>query len=421
MKRPLNFLHLTTFYPPYSFGGDAMYIYRLSHALGDEGHHVDVINDYDSYHLLHRSKPEIVFDEHPNVKRHDLRSGFGLFSPVITHQTGKPYLKYRKINEVLSSKKFDVIHFHNISLLGPEILSIAPPHNSPIKLYTTHEHWLICPTHVLWKYNRRACEKPDCFGCTILAGRPPQIWRYTGLLEKTSRQVDRFVSPSQFTAFKHAERGFPQAVGHLPYFIERADDDWKNPGQAPQTKPYFLFVGRLEKIKGLDTLIDIWEKVPNYDLLVAGSGNEEEKLRKRAANNARIKFLGPLPQNVLGSYYYHALATLVPSVTYETFGIILVESFARKTPVIVRDLGALPEIVNESQGGFVYSSDQDLLTAINRIAESQELRTQLGENGYAAFLQKWSKAAHLELYLNLLWEIAIKKYGFIPWEEEHIS
>ncbi len=169
MSRPLNFLHLTTFYPPYSFGGDAMYIYRLSHALGDEGHHVDVINDYDSYHMLHRSQPEITFDEHPNVKRHDLRSGYGLLSPVLTHQTGKPYLKYRKINEVLASKKFDVIHFHNISLLGPEILSIEPAPNSPIKLYTTHEHWLICPTHVLWKYNRRACEKPDCFGCTILA------------------------------------------------------------------------------------------------------------------------------------------------------------------------------------------------------------------------------------------------------------
>ena len=37
MNRPLNFLHLTTFYPPYSFGGDAMYIYRLAHVLGDAG------------------------------------------------------------------------------------------------------------------------------------------------------------------------------------------------------------------------------------------------------------------------------------------------------------------------------------------------------------------------------------------------
>ncbi len=164
-------------------------------------------------------------------------------------------------------------------------------------------------------------------------------------------------------------------------------------------------------------MIDIWEEIPDYDLLVAGSGTEESNLREHAANNPRVNFLGPLPQNELGNYYYHALATLVPSLTYETFGIILVESFARKTPVIVRDLGALPEIVHESQGGFVYSTDQELLSAINRMAESQELRTQLGENGYAAFLQKWSKAAHLKLYFELLQEIALKKYGMIPWEK----
>ena len=113
MKRPLNFLHLTTFYPPYSFGGDAMYIYRLSHALGDEGHHVDVIHDIDSFHLLHPSEPEISFDEHPNVRRYGLRSRYGRLSPLLTHQTGQPYLKQDQIKEIL--RPYDVIHYHNIS------------------------------------------------------------------------------------------------------------------------------------------------------------------------------------------------------------------------------------------------------------------------------------------------------------------
>ena len=44
MSRPLRFLHFTTFYPPYSFGGDAMYLYRLAHALGDAGHDIDVLS-----------------------------------------------------------------------------------------------------------------------------------------------------------------------------------------------------------------------------------------------------------------------------------------------------------------------------------------------------------------------------------------
>jgi hypothetical protein len=76
MNRPLNFLHLTTFYPPYSFGGDAMYLYRLSHALGDAGHQVDIIHCIDSYHLLHPAEPGIAFVGHPNVTTHGLRSGY---------------------------------------------------------------------------------------------------------------------------------------------------------------------------------------------------------------------------------------------------------------------------------------------------------------------------------------------------------
>src|SRR5262245_18863905 len=206
MSRPLNFLHLTTFYPPYSFGGDAMYLYRLCHMLGDLGHHCDVVHCVDSYHLLHPGEPEIRFADHPNVKVHGLRSGWGLLSPLLTQQTGRPFLKGRRIRAIADSRPYDVIHYHNISLLGPKVLALRPAQGRPVKMYTTHEHWLICPTHVLWKYNRRACEKPDCLRCTLHARKPPQVWRYTGLLRRMSKHVDQFVSPSRFTAGMHAQR-----------------------------------------------------------------------------------------------------------------------------------------------------------------------------------------------------------------------
>ena len=67
MSRPLNFLHLTTFYPPYSFGGDAVQLYRLAHAQAESGHHVDVIHCVDSYHLLHPGPPPVEYAEHPQV------------------------------------------------------------------------------------------------------------------------------------------------------------------------------------------------------------------------------------------------------------------------------------------------------------------------------------------------------------------
>jgi glycosyltransferase involved in cell wall biosynthesis len=418
MSRPLNFLHLSTFYPPYSFGGDAMYIHRLAHALGDAGHHVDVIHGLDSYYLLHPAEPEIPFTGHPNVTTHGLRSGYGWLSPLLTHQTGRAYLKRKRIRAILNSKRYDVIQYHNISLLGPEVLTYEPDYDRAIKLYMTHEHWLICPLHVLWKFNSRPCEKPECLRCTILAKRPPQIWRYTGLLARASQHVDQFVSPSRFTATMHAERRFPQPVAHLPYFIERADSDWQHPGPRPQESPYFLFVGRLEVIKGLHTLIELWKQVNDYDLLVAGTGTREQALRAQAASNPRVKFLGPLPQRELGPLYFHALACLVPSITYETFGMICIEAFARKTPVIARDVGALPEVIHDSGGGFVYRTNADLLGALRRIARSPALRSQLGHDGYCAFRKWWSTEAHLALYFDWLRKIATRKFGYIPWEKD---
>lgn len=393
-----------------------MYLYRLSHALGEAGHRVDVVHCIDAYRLLHPVEPEVEFEGHPNVVPHGLKTGYGWLSPLYTHQTGRLGLKRKYITQLLNSNPYDVMHYHNISLLGPEVLTLAPSQRQVVKMYTAHEHWLICPMHVLWKYNRRLCDQPDCFRCMILSKRPPQIWRYTNLLKQTSSHVDQFVSPSRFTALMHRERGFPRPMAQIPDFMDRVDEDWKMPGPRPQEKPYFLFVGRLEPIKGLQTLIHAWDGLTDFDLLVIGTGDQEKELRAQAGSNSCIKFLGKLPQRDLGAFYYHALACMVPSVTYETFGMVIIEAFARKTPAIVRDLGALPEIIHDSGGGVVYRTQEELLGAIHRIAGSQAFRDELGEKGYRAFVEHWSTEAHLKRYLELLRQIATKKFGVVPWE-----
>lgn len=416
MPRALKFLYFTTFYPPYSFGGDAVYLHRVAHALAEEGHTVDIVHCVDSYHLLHPAEPEVRYAEHPNVIRHELRHPAGWLSPLVTHQTGHPLLNRSRIQKIVDSKPFDVVHFHNISLLGPGILRYAAPNPNCVRLYTTHEHWLVCPMHVLWKFDERACEKPDCLACTLRGKRPPQLWRYTGALRRNAARVHRFLSPSLFTSRMHARRGFPYPVDTLPYFLDRTDGDWHNPAPRPQLKPYFLFVGRLERIKGLHTLIDAWNQGSmQEDLLVAGTGAAEAELRQQAASNPRIRFLGPQNQRALAALYTHAVATIVPSVTYETFGIILIESFARKTPVIVRDLGALPEVVEQSGGGFVYSTDDEMLAAARRLAASPALRSDLGEKGYQEFLRSWTRQAHLQCYARHINEI---RRGFFGDSEE---
>ena len=415
MPRPLNFCMITTFYPPFSFGGDAIYLYRLCGQLARAGHQVDVIHCADSYRLFQPEPSWRDFPVLPGITVHTLRSGLGPLSPLLSHQTGYPLLKTAAIRRVFTSRRLDVIHYHNISLFGPGVLELRPPYDGWIKLYTMHEHWLVCPMHVLWKYNRRACEKPDCLRCTLVSQRPPQLWRYAGLRDRAARAVDQFLSPSRFTRDMHHRRGFPFPIEPLPYFLDRADQDWQTPGPPPHSRPYFLFVGRLEKIKGAQELIPRFAGPGDYDLLISGSGAHEPELRRLAAESSRVKFLGWVPPDRLGAYYRHALAVLVPSLTYETFGIIIIEAFARKTPVIVRDLGALPEVVQDSGGGFVYSTPEELGRAMETLARQPSLRQETGEKGYQAFCRLWSAEPHLERYFHLLGEAACRKFGRVPW------
>ncbi len=416
--RPLNFCMITTFFPPYSFGGDAIYLYRLCNELARAGHQVDVIHCADSYRLFRPEPQTNAYPLRPGITTHILRSGYGALSPLLSHQTGYPLLKTAPIRGVFASRRFDVIHYHNISLFGPAVLEIDPSYDGWLKLYTMHEHWLVCPMNVLWKYDRRACDKPDCLACTLVSRRPPQLWRYSGLRDRAARRVDRFFSPSRFTRDMHRQRGFPFPIEPLPYFLDRTDPDWTSPAPRPQARPYFLFVGRLEKIKGVQNILPEFAGDGDYDLLISGSGDYEAELRRQAQGMSRVQFLGWVPLEAIGPYYHHALGVIVPSITYETFGIIIIEAFARQTPVIVHDLGALPEVVQDSGGGFVYRTREELRRSMEQLATQPALRRELGENGYRAFCRFWCAQPHLELYNRFIGEAAERKFGRAQWTVE---
>ena len=114
--------------------------------LAQRGHSVDVIHCLDSYHALAAREPETSPIDHPNIKVHGLKSGVGFVSPLATQQTGRPLFKASRIRRILQ-KGFDVIHYHNISLIGgPKILQ----YGSGIKLYARAEAYVgqvIDPAH----------------------------------------------------------------------------------------------------------------------------------------------------------------------------------------------------------------------------------------------------------------------------------
>jgi glycosyltransferase involved in cell wall biosynthesis len=401
---PLNFCFVSTFYPPYHFGGEALYLYRLANQLASGGHRVTVVHCADAYEMF-ADTPRGEYPHHENVTVHALRSGYGTLSPLVTYLSGRPGLKASALAEIFSEERFDVVHFHQMTLFGPDTLRYG---DGAVRLYTTHDHWLVCPMYDLWKYNRELCEEPACVRCQLVFKRPPQLWRHTDLLARRLPNVDLFLSPSRATIEQHRRRGFGYPMRHLPYFFPLAETGPVAPAAEAEAaaladgRPYFLFVGRLVKIKGLHTLFDVFRDYDAADLVVAGDGAWGSELRSRAADLPNVRFLGHVHPDVLRGLYAGAIATLVPSLVYETFGFITLESLAQGTPVIARELGAVGELVAESGGGFTYTDNRGLRDSMNALQGDPALRAELGARGHAAYVAGWSEEPHLRRYLELI-------------------
>ncbi|MBK6496202.1 MAG: glycosyltransferase family 4 protein [Gemmatimonadetes bacterium] len=405
----LRFGFLTTFYPPYNFGGDGIGIQRLARGLVRAGHQVTVIHDVDAYEALAKRPAPPAEPEPEGLEVIPLRSGLGVLSPLLTQQTGRPIVNGRRIKRLLDERQFDVINFHNMSLIGgPGLFS----YGDAIKLYMAHEHWLVCPTHVLWRKGREVCTGRQCFSCQLQYRRPPQWWRWTGHLERNLRHIDRFIAMSEFSRDKHREFGFPREMDVLPYFLPEGEAEAPVVGDAaPHPRPYFLFVGRLELIKGLQDVLPSFEGDGPTDLVVAGDGEYGEALRAQAAGNPRVRFLGRVPSTELAAWYRGAVGLLVPSLCYETFGIILLEAFRQSTPVLARRLGPLPELMAASGGGEVFATRAELDAAMARLLHDPGYRARLALAGRQALESLWTERTVIPRYLEIVRAAAADRQG----------
>ena len=400
---------LTTFYPPYSFGGDAVGIQRLSRALVRRGHRVTVIHDVDAFNALHRGPEPAAITNDEGVEVVGLRSGMGLLSPLLTQQLGRPVANANRIARLLNEGDFDVVNFHNVSLVGgPGLFRLG---GDSVTLYMAHEHWLICPMHVLWRHGRERCEKPECFRCTLHYHRPPQLWRKTGLLERELQHVDAFIAMSEFSRQMHRSRGFSRDMEVLSYFLPDPESAGMPDAtdQPPHQRPYFFFAGRLERIKGLQDVIPVFARYQAADLVIAGDGEYAADLKTLAEGMPNVRFIGRVPPDDLSRYYRHAVATIVPSVCYETFGIVLIEAFRQGSPVIARRLGPFPEIVERSGGGELFQTTEELVQSMHRLQDNPSHRAALARAGYRGYVERWSESAVIPQYLGIVRRAAARR------------
>ncbi len=398
----MKFCMVTTFFGAHSFGGDAAYVDRLTRALCRRGHEVHVFHCVDAFDSVKGKHPLRPYSPPPGLRVHPLKSPFGILSPLATQVTGRPYFKAEALREALDAVDVDVVHFHNISLVGgPGVLEMG---RKAVRIMTAHEHWLICPMHLLWKYDRKPCDAPDCVSCCLAGRRPPQAWRATDAINRGLRELDALVFPSRHALEEHRRRGIGAPLVHLPYFLP---DDWtggiEDAEPEPTARPYLAAAGRLVRMKGFQRLIPLMRLLPEVDLRIAGTGPHEAELRALAADVPNVHFEGLLGGPALARLFQGARAVVVPSLFPETFGYVVLEAFAVRTPVIVHEGGgAIHETGVLSGGGLGYKTDGELLLAMRRLVHDDDLRDELAHRGYARRIGEWSETAHLDRYFGLI-------------------
>src|SRR5205085_5951072 len=117
-RSPLKFAMVTTFFGAHSFGGDAAYVDRLARALCRRGHEVHVFHCVDAFNAVRGRHPLRPYTPPAGLHVHPLRSGLGILSPLATQVTGRPLFKADLLQWVLDAADTEVVHFHNISLVG---------------------------------------------------------------------------------------------------------------------------------------------------------------------------------------------------------------------------------------------------------------------------------------------------------------
>lgn len=393
----MRFAMVTTFYPPLSYGGDATYVQALSRGLVERGHDVDVICNTDAYTLRSGGDVAEIAEANDGIKVHRLRSPLRHLAPLIVQQTGQPG-PYSKQLDAILDRGFDVIHFHNVSLMGG--LGVLRRGKAGLRLYTLHEHWLICTTHVLWKNRTKACDGPRCFTCSLRSGIPPQLWRIGGARRRALEHIDQVFAPSQFTADRHQAAGIERPIEVLPLFSSLRDSEEKGPQPAARSRPLFLFVGRITASKGILEFLQAAAILPAYDFLVIGEGDLLAEMQSMFSRQLNTRFLGRVPQSELAHYYRQATSLVLPSLGPETFGLGIVEAAQFGTPAIVRaSAGGGVEIVRQSGGGIIYEDRSSLASALRALAQDSALQLRFGRLARLSYEARYTPERHLDTYL----------------------
>lgn len=323
-----------------------------------------------------------------------------------------------KIEALIKKTKPNIAHLHNIyGRLTPSILYSLKKFQIPVVL-TLHDYKLLCPSYHM-TFKEKPCE--DCKGgkfyrailkkChknSYLASGVYAIESYLyNLLKTYYKYVDCFIAPSLFIKNKMIDFGLPgNKIEFVPNFISVDNYDSIN----TTTEDYFLYIGKLIKVKGIFTLLKAVSGIKNTKLYIAGDGELRNEVEEYVTNNKmeNVKFLGHLASDEICKVLKRARFIILPSEWYENAPLAILEAFASGKPVIGAKSGGIPEMVVPWETGLLFEpgNHEDLKEKIRYLINNSLKATEMGRNARIKVEKEYNGHVHyqriMDIYQKLL-------------------
>jgi glycosyltransferase involved in cell wall biosynthesis len=380
----MRILMLSQFYPPI-IGGVEQHVRTLSVELVSRGHDVAVAT------LGHKGLAEFELDQGVRVYR--IRSSMQRL-PHLFRDDGRQYAPpfpdpetMLALRRIIMRERPEIVHAHNWlvhSFLPLKVWSGAR------LIVTLHSYDLVCANTALL-YHDALCDGPSiakCFDCAVghyglAKGIPTVLSNWVmGLVERGA--VDMFLAVSQAVAVSNGLVDGPLPFQVIPNFMP-GDINMPQGDSEPYlvklpAEDYLLFVGALNRQKGVNVLLRAYARLTNAPplVLIGYPTPEWELLALDCPENVFV--LKDWPHYAVMKAWRHSLIALAPSVGPETFGIAVMEAMSTGRPIIASRIGGLIDLVADGETGFlVQPGDPSVLQqAIERLLTNPDLRIRMG-------------------------------------------
>lgn len=317
----------------------------------------------------------------------------------------------KRVKVAIANFHPDIVHVHNFfPRLSPAVYDACQEAGVPV-VQTLHNYRLLCPNSYFFR-NSRVCE--DCLGkfipwpgvahgcyrgsrvgtamvaAMLTVHRARRTW---------TERVNAYIALTEFARQKFIQGGLPaQKIIVKPNFV------YPDPGIGEGRGGYALFVGRLSPEKGLDTLLNAWERLgKRVPLKIVGDGPLATKVQAAAAKLPGVEYLGRKPVQEVHALMGDAAFLIFPSQWYETFGRVAVEAFARGTPAIASHIGAVAEVVTHGNTGFLFhpGDPQDLATQVEYALSHPSELAQMRRHTRSEFEAKYTAAQNYQKLMEI--------------------